>query len=240
MIEYETFAYLALQKTGSTFIIDFLQRFCSEQCLWSEKHKPVPPDRYSPEKLYIISVRDPLDQYLSLYSFGTGGKGGFHRRLGDKGRDSLYDGTSRGFRRWLKLVLRPDKAKLLSREYARSQGGELAQIIGFQSFRYLRLASRQLDEATDRDGLRQSFERNNIVGFVIRNERLNADLARLVRTRLRHSISDPEAALAYLETAERINASQRVDQSGETFGLRDGLRRQIQEREWLLHELFDY
>jgi hypothetical protein len=240
MIEYETFAYLALQKTGSTFIIDFLQRFCSEQRLWAEKHRPVPPDRYSPEKLYIISVRDPLDQYISLYSFGAGGKGRFHRRLGDKGRDPLYDGTNHGFRRWLKLVLRPEKAKLLSREYARSQGGELAKIVGFQSFRYLRLASCQLDEATNKDALRRSFERNNIVGFVIRNERLNSDLATLVRTRLQHSIGDPEAALAYLENAERINASKRVDQSGETFGLREGLRKQIQKREWLLHELFGY
>jgi hypothetical protein len=240
MIEYETFTYLALQKTGSTFIINFLKRFCSEDRRWAKKHSPVPPDRYSPEKLYIISVRDPLDQYLSLYSFGVAGRGGLHRRVNRNSGESHYDGTDRGFRRWLRLVLQPENAHVLDREYAEFQGGELAQIVGYQSFRYLRLACLRLDSAADKEALRQSFAQSNIVGFVIRNERLNADLATLVRTRLRHSISDLDAALAYLENAQRINASKRIDQYGETFRLREGLRKQVQQREWLLHELFGY
>ena len=75
MVEYETFAYLALQKTGSTFIVEFLRRFCGEKLIYLEKHKPVPAERHRREKLYVISVRNPLDQYISLYSFGVEKKG---------------------------------------------------------------------------------------------------------------------------------------------------------------------
>ncbi len=240
MIEYETFAYFGVPKTGSTFIADFLQRFCSEQCLLAEQHKPVSPERYSPQKLYIISVRNPLDQYLSLYSYGVDGRGRVHSRLANLGHEALYDGSKRGFHRWLKLVLQPENAHLLSKHYAAAEDGRLAEIVGYQSFNHLRLASPWRDAAVGKDALRRTFERNSIVGFVIRNEQLNSDLATLVRTRLQSSFSDPAAALRYLETAERINASTRVDLGAEAFDVKDKLRTQLQEREWLLHELFGY
>jgi hypothetical protein len=244
MLEYETFAYLGLQKTGSSFIADFLRRFCREACVSTHKHWPTLAEAHSREKLYIISVRDPLDQYLSLYSYGVEGKGKLHGRLSKQGYDSFYDGTPDNFRQWLRTILRPSNAQLLNRAYAKIAGGKIARIVGYQSFRYLNLAMPSpealLEHATDQESLRRAFEKNNVVGFAIRNERLNSDLASLVQGRLRNSIADPDAALTYLETAERINASNRVDKRGVSFDLGDRLKARLHDREWLLHELFNY
>jgi hypothetical protein len=73
---------------------------------------------------------------------------------------------------------------------------------------------------------------------VIRNERLNQDLATLVQTRLRNSIRNLDAALTHLQTSERRNSSSRVEGAGTDLG--EKLKKRLQSREWLLHELFDY
>ena len=55
MHEFETFAYLDVQKTGSTFI-SVLSSPCSEKEIRRSKHGQV-GDRYDPKKFYFISAR---------------------------------------------------------------------------------------------------------------------------------------------------------------------------------------
>ena len=244
MYEFESFAYLPLQKTGSTFIIDFFKRYCRERPVPARKHEPLDIEQYDPRKLYLISVRNPLDQYISLYSFGVGGRGSLYRRMRRSGYDALFDGTAEGFRLWLKLVLRPSSAALLDSEYA-SIGNEIvASLVGYQSYRYLRLAIPSADKVLEgcgsEDEVRGCFHQRNIVGFVIRNESLNSDLATLAQTKLRDTITDLDEALKYLEEAGRKNASKRIDQYGEAIQLGDKLKKRLQSREWLLNDLFGY
>lgn len=49
-----------------------------------------------------------------------------------------------------------------------------------------------------------------------------------------------DEALAYLVKAERINTSKRIDEYGEPVRLGEKLQKRLQDREWLLHELFNY
>lgn len=244
MIEYESFVYLPVHKTGSTFIADFLQRFCGERLIAADKHRPIARETYDPKKFYFTSVRNPLDQYLSLYSYGVEGSGGLYDRMRRRGYDSLYAGTPEAFRLWLKFVLQPRHAAIVDRRYARTGGGDVAGLLGLQSFRYLYLVTPSPEQALkscrDEAQLRNLHEQNNIVRFAVRNERLNSDLAALVQTQLKRSIADPAAALAYLENPKHLNASNRIDAYGEAIALEARLKERLQKREWLLHELFGY
>ncbi len=95
MLEFEDFVYLDVQKTGSTTIRRFLNRFSRTRVVQDDKHAPV--ERRDPDKLYIISCRDPLKQYLSLYLHGPSDKGGLRARLNKADMAHFYDGTNEGF-----------------------------------------------------------------------------------------------------------------------------------------------
>jgi sulfotransferase famil protein len=241
MHEFETFAYLDVQKTGSTFISFLLQKFCTEKELDFRKHGQV-GDRYDPKKFYFISARDPLDQYMSLYSHGCGGKGNLYHKLRRKGVDDLYNSSLKGFRRWLRFVLDPVNAKLLDNDYGSSE--QVCGLIGFQTYRYLELAildpTETLAACKTQDDLRKAYKAKNIVNDTVRNERLNADLGRLITTRLRASIPDAEGALKFLEEGHRLNASDRIDRFEEGNLVNKKGTKRLQEREWFLHELFGY
>ena len=131
MHEFETFMYLDVQKTGSTFISNLLAEFSSEEVQKYRKHGRVEV-RYDPKKFYFITVRNPFDQYVSLYSHGCAGMGGLARRLRKRGRGDLYDSTWEGFRHWLKFILKPEISPLLDDEYgaARNAGGRVEEGFG--------------------------------------------------------------------------------------------------------------
>jgi hypothetical protein len=140
MHEFQTFVYLGMQKTGTTFISNFLRRFSKEKELVQEPHKPVGPET-DRSKFFFISVRDPLDAYLSLYSYGSEAKGKMRNRFARDGIEkNFYDGTMEGFRDWLNYVLRIRNAAQLDKSYANMGNSRTCEIIGFQSWRYLRLA----------------------------------------------------------------------------------------------------
>lgn len=72
-------AYLQMQKTGSTHVTKVLQKFVGGrrglrhgQMTEPEKHR---------KRFIFSSVRNPWDWYVSLYSFGCAGSGGFRKYL---------------------------------------------------------------------------------------------------------------------------------------------------------------
>ncbi len=139
MHEFQSFVYLAPQKTGTTFISAMLKRFSREKEIRYESHHPMGAN-YDPKKFYFISVRDPLDSYLSLYSFGSERRGKMHKKLAIEGVNDLYDGTMRGFNKWLNYSLKPDNAEIIDKVFFGMGGGAISELIGLQSFRYLRVA----------------------------------------------------------------------------------------------------
>lgn len=243
MHEFESFAYLDVQKTGSMFISYLLDTYCTEKTLFFKKHTRV-GDSYDPKKFYFVSARDPLDQYISLYSYGCSGKGGLARRVRRRGHEDLYDSTWAGFKRWLKFVLKPGAARTLDAEYGASGSGALSSLIGFQTYRFLELAMLEpietLSACTTKDEVRAAYKAKNIVDFTIRHAHFDADVEELLTTRLRNSISDLDAALKFLKEGQHLNVSDRIDlfESDATLGPKH--EELLHEREWLLYELFDY
>lgn len=243
MQEFESFVYLDVQKTGSSFIIFLLRTFCREQQIRAAKHRSVGAP-YDSNKFHFISVRTPLDQYLSLYSYGCSGKGALYRRLGRRGKEHLYDSTWKGFKRWLRFILDEEHAELLVGDGKGDYKGRVQQLIGFQTYRYLELAlaepSNALGACETRDDVRDVYKRLNIAQFHVRHESFRGDLKELLTTRIPAAMGDLQAALKFAAEGNPINVSDRVDAFEIDAELSPKLAGVLAEREWLMAELFGY
>jgi hypothetical protein len=243
MHEFETFVYLDVQKTGSTFISHFLRKFCTEKEIRREHHARLPED-FDTKKFCFISVRDPLDQYLSLYSYGCEAQGKLFARLYNEGLGDFYDGTWPGFRGWLNFVLEPENANLMGEGYGTRRTGTASSYIGFQSYRVFALAvpaaNRLLAASHTKEAASEIYDGSNTVNYVIKNETLRSDLIELINTRLRNSITDIAEAIRFIEQEKSHNASDRVDRYASNPRLGKQLRLLLESREWLLYEKFGY
>ncbi|HWA03876.1 MAG TPA: hypothetical protein VG819_10140 [Rhizomicrobium sp.] len=243
MHEFRTFVYLDMQKTGSSFISAVLDRFCTEESIRLWGHKPMESD-CDRSKFYFISVRNPIDAYLSLYSYGCQSQGGLRTRLAKHDLDRLYDGTMEGFGEWLRYLLKPKNIDVLFGTYARLAGGAVAELLGLQSFRYLRLAlpdpTALLSGCRTRDDIRAVYREHRLPQAVIRHETFARDLCALLEGPLRHAIGDLEGAVNFVRHSPPINASERIDLFESEIALGNAVRRRFFEREWFLHEEFGY
>lgn len=241
MREFESFVYLDPQKTASTFICKLLDKHCREPALRVRKHKGLEAD-CDRSKFHFISVRDPLDSYLSLYFYGVQERGNTRAMLERSGMEDFYDGTARGFANWLTAVLRPANAKPLRESY--SDTGNIAALVGFQSYRHLRLALPGADDLLEscrtEDDIRAAYARHGLPAFAVRYESLTGDLETLLQGPLRHAMKDLDAALDFVRRSRPINASQRTDKSARNFPISDRLHRRLRRREWFLYETFGY
>jgi hypothetical protein len=241
--DFESFIYLDVPRTGSTFIKGILRRNCTTPQIGKPGAHTVLSQEYDASKFCFISVRDPLDLYLSLYSLGRSSKGLF-RSLQAAGFGDLYDGGWTGFRKWLKFVLTPRNAAYIGPEYARCGNGRVCELMGWASFQIARLAipdhHRVLGRCRERDDIRAEFRSRKAYQFTIRYENLRTDLAELLKTRLRPYLKDLDKALEAVETRDAPNPSNRpIKDPGEPV-LESDLRRMLKEREWLMCEEFGY
>jgi hypothetical protein len=240
MYEFPNFVYLDVEKTGSSFIFQLLTRFCVDEGIRRDHHEPMPAD-CDRSKFYFISVRDPLDTYISLYSFGCESRGKMRMRFEREDLEHVYDGTTTGFHEWLKYALRARRADVVATEYATTS---IAQLLGPQSYRYLCLAipgSRErLGECATRDEIRALHDAEKLPSFTIRHENFAADLTKLLRGPLNRWIDDVDGAVRFVETGRLVNASKRIDESNEDFAVKPRLMQRLREREWFLYELFNY
>ena len=123
MDDFGTFCYLDVQKTGSTYVGQFLRECSRIPVLMSDKHATISgngvgnlfglirkPGCYSRDTFYFNSVRNPFKYYASLYNYGCDGRGGLYSRFQKVKRDDLYDGTREGFYGWLDHLLALDPA----------------------------------------------------------------------------------------------------------------------------------
>ena len=238
MYEYETFAYLDVQKTGSSFIARLLQTFAAESLVASRKHGRIRnPD---PAKFYFTSCRDPLDQLLSLYFYGCSGSGHIRSAMEAAGNTAPYDGTPAGFDAFLRFVLDPGNADIFGEDYGKSG---IAPLVGLMTFRFAVLSLprplRRLAACRTRDHLVAAYRTHAMTQEVVRAEALNDTMRDLIRGPLRTRLSDPAAAIAWIDSAERVNASRRRD-SERDFPISDEAKRLIEEREWFLFDVLGY
>ncbi|PFG44072.1 hypothetical protein ATJ88_2790 [Isoptericola jiangsuensis] len=240
MHAFHSLAYLDVEKSGSTYVSQFLRDFLDDDEVSFRKHVEV-EDRPPAGRLHVVSVRDPLDSYLSLYSYGCQGKGGLSGTMRDAGLGHLYDGTAAGFDRWLDVVLDPASADALNpRSYARTG---VAPHTGLLSFRVARLtvprALRWLRRVGSSEELVAGYRELSVVDVVLRNESMTQDLAALVRRDDLAWRPSRDAALAALAAQARLNTSSRLDADA-GFAVPADAWERVAARERLLTEVFGY
>lgn len=236
--------YLDLKKTGSSYIVNFLQQHISLDEVQYVKHRRISKEsqRVNEEKFFFISVRDPLEQYKSLYSYGFDGHGALFNRLRTNGSDyaRMYDGTSAGFSFWLEFLIDPQNYTHLGERYSE----EFAQMYGFMTFRFLNLSfvapMKKLATLDTREKIVEAYTNERLHDRIVRCETLNADLIELVKTDLAPYIDKPARAIRYLMNAQRrVNPSSRVDKD-QGFEIENRLLEKVQEREWFLFDHVGY
>ena len=242
MYEFPSFVYLDVEKTGSTFIFQVLSDFASEQPIQRDHHAPMPAD-CDRSKFYFISVRDPLDSYISLYSFGCGSRGKIRTRFDRLDLSHFYDGTAEGFNDWLRFTLKMKNRKVVDGGYA-DAGSNIPELMGPQSYRFLRLAvpgaRGRIDACKTRDDVRALYFSEKLPSFFVRYENFVGDLSKLLCGPLCEWVTDVDAAIEFVKSAPPRNPSDRVDKNNADFTVRPKLLEKLRDREWLLFELFGY
>lgn len=240
MHAFHSLVYMDVEKSGSTYVSQFLRDFLDDDEVAFRKHVEL-EDRPPAGRLHVISVRDPLDTYLSLYSYGCQGKGGLSGTIRQAGFGDLYDSTPQGFDRWLDVVLDPGRAAILNpRSYARSG---VADHVGLLSFRVARLSGprplRWMREVGSTDEFLAAYREHAVADVVLHNETLSQDLAALVRREDLAWRPSRDAALSVLAAKDRLNSSRRLD-SDAGFAVPDDAWERVAARERLLTDVFGY
>lgn len=231
-VEYEKLVYLDPQKTGSTFVEEVLLEVFGREPSYRGRHEPLKVR--DSKRLHCISVRDPWDQYMSLYRYGRDRRGGVYLNLKGAGLASSYE----TFGSWLDVVLDPEHAPAVAPMWGKTG---VAPLFGLQTFRYLRMAiPRSLDEMTrmrSTEDVRAVHDEKKAWDVVLRTESLSQDLATmLIQNRRRLGIWKTRGSIERIVASHAgANASKSKRQAMDP---RD--RDRIAEREWLLLEQFGY
>ncbi len=237
MLEFEGLVYLDVPKTGSTYVREFLREFSATDAISTTKHHPI---RTRAEgKLYVISCRDPIEQYKSLYAFGCKGLGAFRFRLDRVGRGHLYDETVEGFSGWLNLIVTPEKT---DRSLPRFEAHPLLKDLGVQTRRFLRLAlpayRKLIGTAKTKDDVKALLKSHGLMDVVLHQETLTADLAKLVSGPHWHLFHNRSKVDEYLNRSPKLN--QTDYRSMDLTRVPTEILRVVQEREWLFFEVLGY
>src|SRR6202000_147733 len=97
-----------------------------------------------------------------------------------------------------------------------------------------------LRQCKTKDDVRAAYKEKDIVDFTVRHEHFDEDMELLLTTKLRYAMKDPDEAVKLLHETKRLNESDRVDRFEEDPKMGHNVRIKLNEKEWLLKELFDY
>jgi hypothetical protein len=216
MLHVGNIVYLDLHKTGSSTLARFFKREIEgETHAWS-KHKAAQDVVKQPGDLWVMSVRNPFDYYVSLWAYGRKSQRGLYRAVDPSMRGALYGNVEpTTFQRWM---LDTFEARALAVDgtgqplnhigrhvlYAKRLG------IGLLSIRYLMLATASPEmpfpeSVMSKDTDFNSFlEEHNRVDRFIRLEYLHSDLEAVLADPM---VQAKEGAMDRLKRDTPINPS---------------------------------
>jgi len=234
--DFGKIVYLDVEKTGSTFISNFLRQNLILKERSFRKHDRI--KRKKAKRFYIISMREPLAQYISLYQYGVSGKGRMAASFDKSAYTKYYQaGSTLAFERWLALMLDPEPPVFSGDPYLRLQPA----IFGLQTYRFLRLAIpgslRRLKNLTTNSALQAFYDKHKVPDFVVKTENLTADLEKIALFELGPFFRPREQVMSYLRKSDRINTSK----TGDAFQpdkLSPDLIGYLKEKEWFIYENF--
>jgi hypothetical protein len=209
MIEYGSFIYLDVYRTGSSHVVSLLEAITAEKRLRLHRHASLTkghPSGFSGGKRVFTTVRNPWDWYVSLWAYGADGKSAIRRYLTNqfdaKQVAALYgrDDPAAAFRRWLAVMHDPAVLQRVMQEHLPES--RLAPVIGLYSYRFLRVTTlyprlllrrpvlRKPEDAASHlwrfkayhEVLRSETLSDDLIGFVERNRTcFRPDAAELIR-----------------------------------------------------------
>jgi hypothetical protein len=197
MIKGQEFVYLELQKTGSSHVRNVLLAYYGDKLVLTPRHRPffkLEKDGIELSSIRVLStIRNPWDWYVSLWSFGRMGKGGFYKRLtGRSDRTSkfsldvkyfdifenLYSHTDEiwAFKKWLNILLH-DEGFHPGENYNQNA---LSSFVGFYTYRLIRCCCSSFNdhgrEVSKREVLPDYMHDHLQVASWLRMENLNNEI----------------------------------------------------------------
>lgn len=158
--------YIQLQKTGCSQIANLLQQTVGGE--QRGRHNAATKDLLNSSRQFVCSIRNPWEWYVSLWSYGCDGKGGFRKSVTERNPRALihahnpislgrlihrelvkktkrwarcyeHPGDPASFREWLRMLYNPEFRFDFGEGYGESTVHGLA---GLYTYRYLRLCCR--------------------------------------------------------------------------------------------------
>lgn len=225
----EKLIYLALHKTGCSHVIKLLTSIPELNGVIIGKHNTIAS--VSKEQLGDVSkkikagnVRNPWDWYVSLWAFGSMGKGGLYDQIVKKSffkkinhpaaffapvkkwKQVYADAENPElFKIWLEMLLQSRRKDLLG-----FGNSNMPDSIGLLTYRYLNLYSNNFKTGVGRvnnfQELKEFDSKNNFLDFYIRNEHLEEDFRTLTKR-----LGADENAVNELLKLPKTNRSLRKD-----------------------------
>jgi hypothetical protein len=203
-----------------------------------EMHGRLPEPILKSDRIVAATVRSPWDWYVSTWAYGCDGEGILFDRLakprkllGHGYRKSLWGGTLNFlrdmarprkpwreayadssspelFRRWLHLIMDPDRAEEIRDDYGRSS---LHQFTGLYTYLYCRLFHGTIEHLYDEsvrsiEELEEVDSRLNIVEHMMKTEELAQGIIELLR---KVGIRTDDALRKRIMEMDRTNPSSR-------------------------------
>lgn len=253
----EELIYIQLQKTASSHIARILPRFFEGEIVG--EHNSATPKQLNSQRVFISSIRNPWDWYLSLWTFGIIG-GRVRKRLTmeptiksflknisldhfEKERAraalfrSVYDDNRNveSFRSWLKMIHSEEYSGLFKKGYT-----SVSPICGIMTFRYLNLCCKNTQKFKQRkaisnlDDLVQFDKDNCYIDFFIRQESLEDDFCEAIE----------KVRPLTQEEKDSIYGAKKTNTSKRSLSISDYYDQEcidlVQNRDQLLVDKFDY
>lgn len=226
MHDFGKIAYLDVQKTGSTYVSQFLNSCCTLAPVRFLKHDWVRDD-YRSDCFYFITLRNPHDMWSSLYRYGLDKKGALFNRLNEVGMLNCYE----SFEKFVNFCLDEEHANFLGDGYNR----DISKHIGFMSFRFMKLSlqfpMKQINQCIIQGLSLDTLEPKFITRLEIKNEKLSEGLTRLSLD-LFPKYFDVIKVQNFMNANFRINESQTA--KNKIDHLTNETLEQMWSKEWLL------
>lgn len=246
MLQKGRLVYLDNQKTGSTFLVNF---FCEEvvgNLRHFRKHWVAPGKRKRNAEVWVLSIRNPFDLYVSLWSFNQQKKGPTWGAFDPALREACFgiEGDPTSFRRWLQHLFAADglvNTNVSDPHPVAVQIEKAKQLgVGLATYRTLLFASASPDLPNwfsdfARLGVDQRaewFRAHSRVDVTIRQEFLAEDLGQIIET---SDVEFHDGALKRLQVAKPVNTSRHAPAMDFYDAATEAM---VRQRDQLLLELF--
>ena len=258
MFQSDELIYIQMQKSASSHIASLLPHFFDGQQMG--KHNSASTEQIASHPYFVSSIRNPWDWYLSLWTFGVKGVGGFRSRL-IKGPSlrrilknpsishylelkrraalfrKLYEDNKNveSFRTWLKLIHHPET------NYLFKEGHQaISSVCGPMTFRYLNLCCQNMQDIISLQAISNfndlvQFDKDNCyIEFFIRQESLEDDFCKAIE-KVR-AMTQQEKDMVY--GAKKTNTSKRSLTISDYYN--DECIDLVEKRDQFLIEKFGY